>query len=314
MGRSFGRSVVPIMSRRFGNPYGGSPFLRGPGGYPPRRSASGDRFQSAVPPQGVLQKVFDPRLEPPQPAMTNEMGVDPTKGTGYGGMGVPPAQEPPSAARARELIQQGRAEEGMAMLKASAGLGDTSLKSSDALQYLQKTGDKAGAEQILKGAVGLPTQEAPQNQMGVDPTRGTGAGGMAAGPDPMKQAMYDRQMAQSRFDQMNQNVARPAVMPPQMGQQLDPGRQPFMPFPPQPPMQRPFFPQPPMQRPPFYGGGLPALGGKGGGMTRPQQPMYSPMQRPSPFGGKGGGQMSQPTMPQMGLGMMGSRFGGKGSM
>jgi hypothetical protein len=250
----------------------------------------------------ILRDGYDQSIATP----TNQMGVDPTKGTGYGGMGLPPAQEPPSAARARELIQQGRAAEGMAMLKASAGLEDTSLKSNDAREYLSKTGDQAGAEQILKGAVGLPTQEAPQNQMGADPTRGTGAGGMAAGPDPMRQAMYDRQMAQSRFDQMNQNVARPAVMfpPPQMGQQLDPGRQPFMPFP----------PQPPMQRPPFYGGGLPALGGKGGGMTRPQQPMYSPMQRPSPFGGKGGGQMPQPTTPQMGLGMMGSRFGGKGSM
>jgi hypothetical protein len=264
----------------------------------------------------ILRSGYDRYQKMFNPTPTNQMGFDPTKGTGYGGMGLPPAQEPPSAARARELIQQGRAAEGMAMLKASAGLEDTSLKSNDAREYLSKTGDQAGAEQILKGAVGLPTQEAPQNQMGADPTRGTGAGGMAAGPDPMRQAMYDRQMAQSRFDQMNQNVARPAVMfpPPQMGQQLDPGRQPFMPFPPQPPMQRPFFPQPPMQRPPFYGGGLPALGGKGGGMTRPQQPMYSPMQRPSPFGGKGGGQMPQPTTPQMGLGMMGSRFGGKGSM
>ncbi len=285
MGRSFGRSVVPIMNRRFGNP-----FLRGPGGYPPRRGMSPlNRFQ--------------PQERMPGPREADD-ALNPIKGTGYGGMGVPPAQEPPSAARARELIQQGRVSEGMSMLKASAGLGDTSLKSNDAREYLLKTGDQAGAQEILKNAVGLPVQEAPQNQMGVDPTRGTGAGGMTAGPDPMKQATYDQQMAQSRFDQMNQNVARPAVMPPQMGQQLDPGRQPFMPFP----------PQPPMQRPPFYGGGLPALGGKGGGMTRPQQPMYQPMQRPSIFGGKGGGQMAQPTTPQMGLGMMGSRFGGKGSM
>jgi len=76
---------------------------------------------------------------------------------GYGGQGVQPNQDQPSAARARELIMAGDVEAGMRMLKASAGMEDTSLKSADALQYMQKTGDQAGTEQILKSSVGLPS-------------------------------------------------------------------------------------------------------------------------------------------------------------
>jgi hypothetical protein len=61
-----------------------------------------------------------------------------------------------ASAKALELMKQGKTAEAMAMMKSGVGL-DSKLTSNDALQYLKKTGDQSGAEQILQSSVGLPT-------------------------------------------------------------------------------------------------------------------------------------------------------------
>jgi hypothetical protein len=116
---------------------------------------------------------------------------------GYGGQGVQPNQDQPSAARARELIMAGDVEAGMRMLKASAGMEDTSLKSADALQYMQKTGDQAGTEQILKSSVGLPSMATGlgQRQVGRQINRDPFGMPIVGGPFP------------PRFMQQNPNMS-----------------------------------------------------------------------------------------------------------
>lgn len=117
---------------------------------------------------------------------------------GYGGQGVQPNQDQPSAARARELIMAGDVEAGMRMLKASAGMEDTSLKSADALQYMQKTGDQAGTEQILKSSVGLPSMATglAQRQVGRQINR-----------DPFGMPIVGGPYIPPRFMQQNPNMS-----------------------------------------------------------------------------------------------------------
>ena len=69
----------------------------------------------------------------------------------------------PSAAKARELIMAGKVAEGMQMLKAASGQADTTIKSNDALQYMQKTGDQQGTNALLQASVGLPANTQPTN-------------------------------------------------------------------------------------------------------------------------------------------------------
>lgn len=117
---------------------------------------------------------------------------------GYGGQGVQPNQDQPSAARARELIMAGDVEAGMRMLKASAGMEDTSLKSADALQYMQKTGDQAGTEQILKSSVGLPSMATGLGQRQV---------GRQTNRDPFGMPIVDTPFIPPRFMQQNPNMS-----------------------------------------------------------------------------------------------------------
>tara|TARA_R110000744_G_scaffold361344_1_gene469061 strand:+ start:151 stop:978 length:828 start_codon:yes stop_codon:yes gene_type:complete len=72
---------------------------------------------------------------------------------------IPTKTQKPSAARARELMLAGDPAAAIRMLKASSGMKNTRLTSQDALNYLKKTGDKAGAQNIMKSSVGLPQQK-----------------------------------------------------------------------------------------------------------------------------------------------------------
>ena len=72
---------------------------------------------------------------------------------------TPTKTQKPSAARARELMRSGDPAAAIRMLKASSGMKNTRLTSQDALNYLKKTGDKAGAQNIMKSSVGLPQQK-----------------------------------------------------------------------------------------------------------------------------------------------------------
>ena len=72
---------------------------------------------------------------------------------------IPTKTQKPSAARARELMLAGDPAAAIRMLKASSGMKNTRLTSQDALNYLKKTGDKAGAQNMMKSSVGLPQQK-----------------------------------------------------------------------------------------------------------------------------------------------------------
>lgn len=139
------------------------------------------RFMPMIPGEGI----YYPQVGAVQPQLPeNRM-------PGYGGQGVQPNQDQPSAARARELIMAGDVEAGMRMLKASAGMEDTSLKSADALQYMQKTGDQAGTEQILKSSVGLPSMATGlgQRQVGRQINRDPFGMPIVGGPPPQNPNM-----------------------------------------------------------------------------------------------------------------------------
>ncbi|MGB1650079.1 MAG: hypothetical protein ACPHEP_03565 [Acidimicrobiales bacterium] len=134
----------------------------------------------------------------------------------------------PSAAKARELIMAGRVAEGMQMLKAASGQADTSIKSNDALQYMQKTGDQQGTNALLQASVGLPANTQSINyaqQVGTMPamtqmTQKEAMDKLASGqaqystgtPSPqMQEAMskYQQQMQQMAAQQQMQQQQMP---------------------------------------------------------------------------------------------------------
>jgi hypothetical protein len=245
---------------------------------------------------------------------------------GYGGQGVQPNQDQPSAARARELIMAGDVEAGMRMLKASAGMEDTSLKSADALQYMQKTGDQAGTEQILKSSVGLPSMATGlgQRQVGRQINRDQFGMPIVGGPNMPPRFMQQNPNMSPAFQYAAQNYEtlggsqrlgpRPMEMMSvaERGQIND--------------MAQAMADQEAKQRQDEtdYQAGMDMVMrggmGKGGPRTGPQMPRFGGPQMPR-FGGKGGGGVSPQIPPMRQLpsrqpvpfaSMLASRFGGFG--
>jgi len=151
----------------------------------------------------------------------------------------------PSAAKARELIMSGRVAEGMQMLKAASGQADTSIKSNDALQYMQKTGDQQGTNALLQASVGLPPNTQPTNyaqQVGTMPTmtqmtQKEAMDKLASGqaqystvtPSPqLQQAMsqYQQQMQQMAAQQQTQQQQMPYQQAQQIPYQQQPQQMP----------------------------------------------------------------------------------------
>ena len=270
------------------------------------------RFMPMIPDEGI----YYPQVGEVQPQLPeNRM-------PGYGGQGVQPNQDQPSAARARELIMAGDVEAGMRMLKASAGMEDTSLKSADALQYMQKTGDQAGTEQILKSSVGLPSMATGlgQRQVGRQINRDPFGMPIVGGPPPQNPNMSPAfQYAAQNYETLG-GSQRLAPRPMEMmsvaeRQQIND-------------MAQGMADQQAAEN--DYQAGMDMVmrgGGKGGPRTGPQIPR-DPRMIPR-FGGKGGGGVApqippmrqppsrQPVMhggrPIPFASMLASRFGGFGS-
>ena len=130
-----------------------------------------------------------------------------------------------ASAKALELMKQGKTAEAMAMMKSGVGL-DSKLTSNDALQYLKKTGDQSGAEQILQSSVGLPTstntttgsditgstQPFNQNQQQTLGTYNTGQPQATTQPQTAEMQQFNQQM-QSNVAGENAGTTQPQSTP-----------------------------------------------------------------------------------------------------
>lgn len=140
----------------------------------------------------------------------------PEMGTGFEGQGVQPNQGG-SAAQARQLLLSGDAAGAMSMLKSNVGMQDTSLKSADALQYMNATGDQAGTEQILRSSVGLPTAQPAV----MPPEMGTGFEGQGVQPTTGQPNVF--QQSQGAFGQAQKTLTDLSNFQPQQMQAAQAG-------------------------------------------------------------------------------------------
>jgi hypothetical protein len=158
----------------------------------PTDQASGEKFRQYM--QGLPEYAQAQQFNQGLAAQAQSMRP-PEMGTGFGG-------------------QAGA----MSMLKSNVGMQDTSLKSADALQYMQATGDKAGAEQILRSSVGLPAAQPAV----MPPEAGTpGLGGQGVQPTTGQPNVF--QQSQSAMSQAQSTMGNLAKFQPQQMQAAQAG-------------------------------------------------------------------------------------------